>query len=137
METIRFIVMPIFVAAAATTASSFLWYGIFLAKGNRTVREEASAGTVPGGLKNISRVSFLAHVLSAMAIYMLVDMFRIGAFSQGLRMVFAVWFFVAAMAGLKKVVFGNKSLENFILGAGHDFVNVAVASAILVALSKY
>ena len=125
------------IAASASTLSSFLWYAIFLKKGSPVIKEEISKKAQKDSMVKISWISFLAHLFSAVAIFMLIGAFQIGTFGQGMRIIFAVCSLLIAVSGMKKVVFENKSLENFILGAGHDFINVLVVFSILIFLVKH
>jgi hypothetical protein len=137
METIRFIIFPILVAAGVGSLVSFAWYAFFLEKRSPVIREEIAGKKSLQNLQHVLRASFVAHVFSATAILMLIEIFQIRTFAQGSRIIFAICFFLIAVSGLKKVLVEKKSLENFILGAGHDFVNIVVTFAILIFLAKH
>ncbi|MFA7209716.1 MAG: DUF1761 family protein [Parcubacteria group bacterium] len=136
MEFIRFTFLPIFLAAGAGMAGSFLWYAVFLKKDSRTAEEELAGKAPAKNWKDLAQASFLVHFFSAVAFRMLLDIFQIKTFFQGLEIAFAVFFFLAAVSGIKKVIIENKSIGNFVLGAGHDLLNISIIFSILILLGR-
>lgn len=132
MEFIKLTLLPIFLAAGAGMAGSFLWYALFLKKDGRTAKEELAGEASVRSWKGLSQASFLAHLFSAAAASMLLGILRIKTFSQGWKIALAVFFFLTAVSGIKKVVIENKSMGNFMLGAGHNLMDIGIIFSILI-----
>ncbi|MDP1620077.1 MAG: DUF1761 domain-containing protein [Candidatus Moranbacteria bacterium] len=132
MEFFKLTLLPIFLAAGAGMAGSFLWYALFLKKDGRTAKEELAGEKPAKSWKSLSQASFLANFFSAAAASMLLDIFQAKTFFQGSKIALAVFFFLTAVSGIKKVVIENKSMENFMLGAGHNLVNIGIIFSILI-----
>ena len=131
---VKSIIIPIILAAISSTTVGFLWYAIFLKKDSGVIDEEAIENEFFKNSRNISVASFLANIFSAAAVYMLIGTFSIQSFSAGGRIILAIWLILSFISGIKKVLIEKKSLENFFLGAGHDFAVILATFGVLIFL---
>jgi len=86
------------------------------------------------GMAGTMAVAFLAQLVTAIVLAIIVSVFAPGSALEGARVGFFVWIGFVGTKSLSSVLWENKPKELWILNNGHDLLALLVMGAILAAM---
>lgn len=126
-------ILAMIIAALAGAIVGFLWYAFFPKGTSVVVEEELGIKKLNEKPSSVFLSSFIANLASAFALAWLFKFFNSRNFLESAKIAGAVWLAFVIVSFTRKILIEKKSWKNFVLGAGHDFVSLAIMVAVMVA----
>lgn len=129
--------LAVFVAAIASMVLGFLWYSPILFAGpwmrlmGVDPNDKAKLAEMQKGAAKLYGLSFVASVVSAIALAKFIDITSVVTILYGMKVGFAVWLGFVATVQLTGALFSKQPAKLFLINTGYQLVCYLAMGAIL------
>ncbi len=127
----------VLVSAIATMVIGFLWYSPLLFA-NPWMRlmgtdpsDKAKVAEMQKSAGKLYSLSFLASIVSAVALAKIIDLTNVNTIPYGMKVGFAVWLAFVTTVQLTGALFGKQPAKLYLINTGYQLVCYLVMGAIL------